>query len=100
MSGSPPRALRLARSILRPWRVGDEDSLVRHANNRRVWRNLSRLPHPYTTADAHAWIARASAQSPVTDFAVTVDGEAVGGQVGAESDSGITRFWFRLPASA
>ncbi len=26
--------------------------------------------------------------------------EAVGGQVGAESESGITRFWFRLPASA
>src|SRR5439155_1416489 len=75
--------LKLARSILRPWRVGDEASLVRHANNRRVWRNLSRLPHPYTTADAHAWIARASAQSPVTDFAITVDGEAVGG-IGVE----------------
>src|SRR5438105_3326406 len=79
----PPVELKLARSILRPWRVGDEDSLVRHANNRRVWRNLSRLPHPYTTADAHAWIARASAQSPVTDFAITVDGEAVGG-IGVE----------------
>ncbi len=26
--------------------------------------------------------------------------EAVGGQVGAESESGITRFWFKLPASA
>jgi two-component system sensor histidine kinase BaeS len=26
--------------------------------------------------------------------------EAVGGQVGAESESGVTRFWFRLPASA
>src|SRR3989454_2462138 len=75
--------LKLARSTLRPWRVGDEASLVRHANNRRVWRNLSRLPHPYTTADAHAWIARASAQSPVTDFAITVDGEAVGG-IGVE----------------
>ncbi len=24
--------------------------------------------------------------------------EAVGGQVGAESEAGITRFWFRLPA--
>jgi RimJ/RimL family protein N-acetyltransferase len=63
--------------------VGDEASLVRHANNRLVWRNLSRLPHPYTTADAHAWIARAGAQSPVTDFAIAVDGEAVGG-IGVE----------------
>src|SRR3989442_14576983 len=75
--------LKLTRCTLRPWRVGDEASLVRNANNRRVWRNLSRLPHPYTTADAHAWIARASAQSPVTDFAITVDGEAVGG-IGVE----------------
>ena len=71
--------LKLARSTLRPWRVGDEASLVRHANNRRVWRNLSRLPHPYTAADAEAWITRASAQLPVTDFAITVAGEAVGG---------------------
>jgi len=75
--------LKLARCTLRPWRVGDEASLVRNANNRRVWRNLSRLPHPYTTSDADDWIGRASAQSPVTDFAITVDGEAVGG-IGVE----------------
>jgi len=75
--------LKLARCTLRPWRVGDEASLVRHANNRRVWRNLSRLPHPYTTGDADTWIARASAQTPVTDFAIEVDGAAVGG-IGVE----------------
>jgi RimJ/RimL family protein N-acetyltransferase len=75
--------LKLARSTLRPWRVGDEASLVRHANNRRVWRNLSRLPHPYTREDADAWITSASARSPVTDFAIVVDGEAVGG-IGVE----------------
>ena len=51
--------LKLTRSTLRPWRLGDESSLVTNANNRRVWRNLSRLPHPYTRADADAWIARA-----------------------------------------
>jgi ribosomal-protein-alanine N-acetyltransferase len=75
--------LKLARCTLRPWRVGDEASLVRNANNRRVWRNLSRLPHPYTTGDADAWIGRASPQSPVTDFAIVVDGDAVGG-IGVE----------------
>ena len=75
--------LKLARCIVRPWRVGDEAALVRHANNRRVWRNLSRLPHPYTTGDADAWIARASVQAPVTDFAITVNGEDVGG-IGVE----------------
>jgi RimJ/RimL family protein N-acetyltransferase len=75
--------LKLARSTLRPWRVGDEASLVRHANNRRVWRNLSRLPHPYTREDADAWIATASVRSPAVDFAIVVDGEAVGG-IGVE----------------
>ena len=71
--------LKLARCTLRPWRVGDEASLVRNANNRRVWRNLSRLPHPYTRQDAEAWITRASAHVPVVDFAIVVDGAAVGG---------------------
>ena len=75
--------LKLARSTLRPWRVGDESSLVTNANNRRVWRNLSRLPHPYTRADADAWITRATIQSPPTDFAIEVDGSAVGG-IGVE----------------
>jgi RimJ/RimL family protein N-acetyltransferase len=75
--------LKLARCTLRPWRVGDEIPLVRNANNRRVWRNLSRLPHPYTLADATAWIGRASPQSPVTDFAIVVDGEPAGG-IGVE----------------
>src|SRR5439155_1364262 len=65
--------LKLTRCTLRPWRVGDEASLVRNANNRRVWRNLSRLPHPYTTADADDWIGRASAQSPLPDVTVYVE---------------------------
>jgi len=71
--------LKLTRSTLRPWRVGDESSLVANANNRRVWRNLSRLPHPYTHADADEWISRAAVQAPPTDFAIEVDGAAVGG---------------------
>jgi len=71
--------LKLMRCTLRPWRVGDESSLVHHANNRRVWRNLARLPHPYTAADADAWISHAAAQSPPTDFAIAVQDEAVGG---------------------
>ena len=75
--------LKLARCTLRPWRVGDETSLVRNANNRRVWHNLSRLPHPYTRQDADAWIARASTHVPVVDFAIVVDGDAVGG-IGVE----------------
>ena len=70
----------LGRFLVREWRRGDEDALVRHANNPNVARNMrDRFPHPYTSADAQWWIAHASAQSPSTDFAIVVDGEAAGG---------------------
>ncbi|HLG13655.1 MAG TPA: GNAT family N-acetyltransferase [Blastocatellia bacterium] len=65
---------------IRDWRAGDEESLLHHANNRKVWRNLrDAFPHPYTMADAKSWIETASTASPVTSFAIEVDGEAVGG---------------------
>lgn len=65
---------------VRGWRRGDEESLVRHANNPNIARNLrDRFPHPYTIDDAKAWIAHAAFQDPVTDFAIIVGGEAAGG---------------------
>ncbi len=65
---------------IRAWRPGDRAALVRHANNRKVWRMLrDQFPHPYTAADADAWIAVADAQNPLTSFAIVADGAAVGG---------------------
>jgi [ribosomal protein S5]-alanine N-acetyltransferase len=65
---------------IRSWRVGDEPAIVRHADNRKIWLNVrDRFPHPYTPADAEAWVARAAAATPETQFAVEVEGEAVGG---------------------
>jgi len=53
---------------------------VRHANNRSVWINLrDRFPHPYTLADARNWLDTVVGVSPETNFAIAVDGEAVGG---------------------
>ena len=71
----------LSRCTLRPWRVGDEASLERYANNRNISRNLrDRFPYPYTAADAKAWIAFNVGQvPPVKHFAIVVDGAAVGG---------------------
>lgn len=66
--------------VIRPWRQGDLDSLVRHADNRHVWLTLrDQFPHPYTRADGEEWLAHAAKQDPVTSFAIVVDGEAVGG---------------------
>ena len=83
--------LKLARCTLRAWRVGDEASLARHANNRNVSRNLrDRFPFPYTAAAAAEWISRVGTQEPVTAFAIVVDGAAVGG-VGIELGADVFR---------
>jgi len=70
-----------SRFLLRPWRRGDETSLVEHANDRDVWINLTDgFPHPYTPEDARAWIslARAAGDSWVP-LAIEIDGAAAGG---------------------
>jgi RimJ/RimL family protein N-acetyltransferase len=66
--------------VLRPWRAGDEDSLSRYANNREIWLNLrDRFPHPYTQADAKAWIQAVAADEPPDHFAIEVESQPVGG---------------------
>jgi RimJ/RimL family protein N-acetyltransferase len=72
--------LELENAVVRPFARGDEESIARHANNRNVWRNLrDRFPHPYTLDDARNWIAFLDASTPVTNWAIEVDGEVVGG---------------------
>ena len=73
------------RLLLRPWRRGDEEALVRHADNPRVSRFLrDRFPCPYGRKDAERWIAHVEAQpGPPTAFALVVAGEPVGG-IGVE----------------
>lgn len=72
--------IKLTQSLIRPWQRGDEPSLVRHANNRNVWRNLRDVfPHPYTLQDAEEWITRASTADPIVNFAIVIDGAAAGG---------------------
>jgi RimJ/RimL family protein N-acetyltransferase len=70
----------LSRCCLRPFRDGDQASIVRNANNRKIWINLrDRFPHPYTSADADAWVRQVAGQDPPTQCAIEVGGEAVGG---------------------
>src|SRR4051812_27235955 len=70
----------LGSCAIRSWRAGDVDALVCHANDREVWITLrDRFPHPYTAADAHAWLRLVAETTPETNFAIAVDGEAIGG---------------------
>jgi RimJ/RimL family protein N-acetyltransferase len=72
--------IRLERCTLRAWRAGDEASLARHANNRKVWINMRDVfPHPYTAEDARWWVERGSRGEGLVNWAVVVGAEAVGG---------------------
>jgi RimJ/RimL family protein N-acetyltransferase len=72
--------LKLNKYTLRTWQPGDEESLIHNANNRNVWINLrDSFPHPYTSADARNWIQKANTEAPVRNFAIVVEGKAVGG---------------------
>jgi RimJ/RimL family protein N-acetyltransferase len=89
---------------LRRWRAFDIDGLVRCANNRKIWINLrDRFPHPYTRADAEAWLALCEAQAePQLNFAIDLDGEAIGG-IGFERMTDVHRmtaevgYWIAEP---
>jgi len=64
---------------LRAFRHGDQADMVRHANNPKVALHLrDRFPSPYTRADAERWIAFTSQQSPVLDFAITIEDQPIG----------------------
>jgi len=67
------------RCVVRPWRKADAASLVQHANNLNVAKNLrDRFPHPYTKADAKAFLKHAAASEDPTNLAIEVEGHAVG----------------------
>jgi [ribosomal protein S5]-alanine N-acetyltransferase len=75
--------------IVRNWSARDATSLVRVANNRNVWRNLThRFPHPYTDADADSWFALVEKMTPVTHWAIEVQGE-VAGAIGVDLGEGV-----------
>jgi RimJ/RimL family protein N-acetyltransferase len=102
----------LSHCVLRPWRAADKADLVRLANNRRVWRNMTHtFPHPYTGDDADRWLGIAADPGASIQLAIVVDG-AVAGGIGAIAGEGIQEatalfgywlgepFWGRGIASA
>ena len=77
---------------VRSWHSNDVKSIVRHANNRKIWLNLrDRFPHPYTKTDAQHWIQSALSMRPETNFAIEVNEKAVGG-IGFELKTDVERY--------
>ena len=73
-------------------------------HNRKIWLNLrDRFPHPYTRADAEAWIALCDQETePFLQFAIDLNGAAIGG-IGFERMSDVLRltaevgYWIAEP---
>jgi RimJ/RimL family protein N-acetyltransferase len=65
---------------IRSWNLKDLNSLVEHANNRKIWLNLrDGFPHPYKKSDGREFLHRMRTTRPETTFAIAVDGQAAGG---------------------
>jgi len=80
-SSKPVPVLEASPLIVRPWRASDLKDVVRNANNSKIWLNLrDRFPHPFTVADARAWLAiRAADSGNPHNFAIEFEGGAIGG---------------------
>tara|TARA_Y100000310_G_scaffold55331_1_gene50749 strand:+ start:5800 stop:6318 length:519 start_codon:yes stop_codon:yes gene_type:complete len=44
--------------ILRAFKQGDEKSLQKSINNKKIYNNTSRIPYPYTMQDAKEWTVK------------------------------------------
>jgi ribosomal-protein-alanine N-acetyltransferase len=65
--------------MLRQWRMEDAPSLVKYADNRKIWMNLrDGFPHPYTLQDAEAFISRAVESRSGSFFAIATQEEVIG----------------------
>jgi RimJ/RimL family protein N-acetyltransferase len=82
------------RCIVRPWRTGDANAIVTHANNSKIAIQLrDRFPHPYTRRNAVEFLRHVTAEKPdrQENFAIEADGEAVGG-IGVVPGTDIERY--------
>jgi RimJ/RimL family protein N-acetyltransferase len=71
-------ALKTERLVLRPPVPADSRAIARLANDRRIAENLRRLPHPYSRADAEAFLDYLARASQETVFLIEAEGAPCG----------------------
>jgi ribosomal-protein-alanine N-acetyltransferase len=72
----------LQRSIIRPYKDSDAESLATCANNPKIVRFMrNAFPHPYTLHHAKEWISMQSKSNPMYNFVIVhpVTGAVMGG---------------------
>ncbi|HDZ54174.1 MAG TPA: N-acetyltransferase [Candidatus Nealsonbacteria bacterium] len=70
--------------ILRPLRKGDEESLTKNINSKKIARNTLRIPYPYKKKDARFWInhnlkLQKKKKRTEINFAIDINGKIIGG---------------------
>ena len=70
--------LETRRLVLRQPTLADVKAIARLANDRRVAANLRRVPHPYTTDDAIAFVSTAARAGRDTVWLIEHAGEPIG----------------------
>jgi RimJ/RimL family protein N-acetyltransferase len=70
--------LRDGNLILRPWTEDDVDAMVAGCNDPEVAHWIPTIPHPYTAADALAFV-RGEVRDDHEALAIELDGDVVGG---------------------
>jgi RimJ/RimL family protein N-acetyltransferase len=92
--------LETERLVLRAPRFDDAEALTSLLNDRRIAENTARVPHPYTLADAEAFIASANKEAGRASFVTTlangtiIGGCGVGVLSGADPEIG---YWLGVP---
>ena len=82
--------------IIRDWQREDAESVARYANNRKIWMNLRDIfPHPYTIANAEAFLSIVMEDDPKTVFAIANEVEAIG-SIGLVLGKDVHRFTAEL----
>jgi RimJ/RimL family protein N-acetyltransferase len=107
LEGRPAAILREAsipvleteRLTLRAPRFEDAKAMAALANDRRIAENTARIPHPYTLADAEAFIAWANSPQGETAFVILREDTLVGGcGIGElQTDAPELGYWLGAP---
>ncbi|VVB72072.1 Acetyltransferase (GNAT) domain protein [uncultured archaeon] len=86
----------IGKCTIRDWREDDAASIAQYANNKKIWINLrDAFPHPYTMADAEAFLSKVMRMEPRTYFAIALDHEAIG-SIGLMPGDDVHRFTAEL----
>ena len=95
--GSTP-VLETERLCLRAPRLGDAKLIAALINDRRIAENTTRIPHPYSVADAREWIGAANTIDGEESFVITMAGEIIGG-CGLQNRGGVLEigYWLGVP---